>query len=58
MILMNRIESSYLIHFSYYDVNWIDKFELTRPFHKGEKDKSNEFAVSMFDDAIEYKTLA
>lgn len=40
----------FLLCFSYYDVNWIDKFQLTRPFHKGEiKDKSNEFAVRMFN---------
>ena len=38
----------FFLIFSYYDVNWIDKFQLTRPFQKGEtKDKSNEFAVSI-----------
>ena len=36
--------------YSYFDANWVDKFQLTRPFQKGEKkDKTNEFAVRILN---------
>lgn len=35
-----------VVFFRFYEVNNVNKFQFSRPFHKGEKDKDNEFKVS------------
>ena len=34
---------------SFHQVNMVDTFQLDRPFHKGERDKNNDFKVSKTD---------
>ena len=34
-----------ILFYRFYEVNDVSEFTLRRPFHKGKKDKDNEFAV-------------
>ena len=41
-----------MTYFSFYKVNSVCRFRHSRPFHKGEKDKSNEFKTLWLERTI------
>lgn len=43
---------------SFYRVNNVRRFRYDRPFHKGPKDRDNEFKVSWLDHAFSYKLIS